>query len=320
MEEFTIIRNSLHVDPHLDIWGWEIFVYLFLGGLAAGIMIISAINGLGYKQAKEDGSPSSWSRWAPFLAPVVISLGMLALFLDLEHKLYVWRFYTAFRITSPMSWGAWILLGLYPVTILLGLAFLEDNEIESLKSFAPIRWLKLGALLEWLCRLGSAWRKVLLWANLALGLGLGVYTGILLGSLGVARPAWNSAILGPLFLVSGFSTGAALLMLFPLNHNEHERLRRWDAWAIVLELALLGLFFIGLASGDGYDRMALEMFFGGKLTALFWSLVVAVGLLVPLTIELTEGHKGIRPTALAPVLLLIGGVSLRWIIVSAGLY
>ncbi len=317
MEEFTIIRNSLHIDPHLDIWGWEIFVYLFLGGLAAGVMIISAVNGLAGNPADEQRS--RWSRWAPFLAPVVISLGMLALFLDLEHKLYVWRFYTAFRVTSPMSWGAWILIGLYPATILLGLASLKEDEIKWVGQFAPIRWLKLSGLFKWMCEFGSKRKTMLLWANFILGMGLGAYTGILLGSLGVARPAWNSAILGPLFLVSGFSTGAALLMLFPLEHNEHGRLRRWDAWAITLELALLGLFFIGLASGDGSDRMALGLFFGGKLTALFWSLVVAAGLIVPLVIEILEGRKGIRPTAFAPVLLLLGGLSLRWIMVLAGL-
>ena len=40
------------------------------------------------------------------LSLVLLSLGMLALFLDLEHKLYVWRLYTTFQPTSPMSWGA----------------------------------------------------------------------------------------------------------------------------------------------------------------------------------------------------------------------
>ena len=54
--------------------------------------------------------------------------------------------------------------------------------------------------------------------NLVLGIALGTYTGILLSTLS-ARPVWNSALLGPLFLISGFSTGAALMMLFPLNHH-----------------------------------------------------------------------------------------------------
>jgi hypothetical protein len=52
--------------------------------------------------------------------------------------------------------------------------------------------------------------RALGWANLVLGVGLGIYTGILLNTM-VARPLWNSAILGPLFLVSGLSAGAAVM-------------------------------------------------------------------------------------------------------------
>ena len=43
-----------------------------------------------------------------------------------------------------------------------------------------------------------------------LGVGIGIYTGILLNTM-VARPLWNSAILGPLFLFSGLSAGAAMM-------------------------------------------------------------------------------------------------------------
>ena len=48
------------------------------------------------------------------------------------------------------------------------------------------------------------------WTNIVLGVGLGIYTGILLNTM-VARPLWNSAILGPLFLFSGLSAGAAMM-------------------------------------------------------------------------------------------------------------
>ena len=42
---------------------------------------------------------------------------MTTLFLDLEYKLHVFRFYTSFEPTSPMSWGAWILVLIYPLMI-----------------------------------------------------------------------------------------------------------------------------------------------------------------------------------------------------------
>ena len=41
MNEITNTRNNHLIDPTLSIWGWEISVYLFLGGLVAGMMIIA---------------------------------------------------------------------------------------------------------------------------------------------------------------------------------------------------------------------------------------------------------------------------------------
>jgi formate-dependent nitrite reductase membrane component NrfD len=142
MTELDIARHVPNLDPHLHVWGWEIPVYLFLGGMAAGAMILTALMsaprgarpGPWGGVAAEDRSPSG--RLLPLLAPVLVSLGMAALFLDLANKLNVWRFYLAFRWTSPMSWGAWILLVVYPVTLLHALASLEAGEAERLAARA----------------------------------------------------------------------------------------------------------------------------------------------------------------------------------------
>ena len=53
----------------------------------------------------------------PLIGLVFLSLACSSLFLDLSHKLYVWRLYTTFQITSPMSWGSWILLLVYPALL-----------------------------------------------------------------------------------------------------------------------------------------------------------------------------------------------------------
>jgi protein NrfD len=314
MHEIEVNRNSHLIDPHLHIWGWEVPVYLFLGGLAAGIMVFSAL--LVLRRGTDDRS--AWSRWVAFLTPLLLSIGMLALLMDLEYKFHVWRFYASFEIKSPMSWGSWILLLIYPATLAIGLATLTLHEIELIANFGLVRRLGLSGLL----RSAYAWTsgKVtsLAWLNLLLGVALGVYTGILLGSLG-ARPAWNSALLGPLFLVSGVSTGAALMMLLPMKHEEHAMIQRWDVGAILIEAGLLFLFIVTLLTGGGQPgRDAAGLFLGGGYTALFWSLVVFVGLAVPLTLEVIEIIKHRRPTVIAPLMLLVGGLALRFIIVSAG--
>ncbi|MBW2278772.1 MAG: polysulfide reductase NrfD [Deltaproteobacteria bacterium] len=313
MNEIEVNRASNLIDPNLQIWGWEIPVYLFLGGLTAGIMILSALLGRG----KPIEERSRLARWLPFAAPLLLSLGMVALFLDLAYKLHVFRFYAAFRWTSPMSWGSWILVAIYPVTLLFGLSNLTADEVERLAGWRPLAMFRLG----WVVRLGRRIAEprvqTLRIASVVLGIGLGGYTGLLLGTLG-ARLVWSSGVLGPLFLVSGVSTGAALMMLFRLRDDERRWLRSVDIGAIVVELGLLGAYLLGLATSDAGGREAAEMFLGGPYTATFWSLVVIAGLLVPLLIESLEARRHLRHTALAPALLLIGGLSLRWILVVAG--
>ena len=150
-----------------------------------------------------------------------------------------------------------------------------------------------------------------------MGAGLGIYTGVLLGTM-AARPLWNSALLGPLFLVSGLSTGAAFMLLFGLSDRERVFLGRADMGLISAELVILFLWIIGLATGGSPSQGALTTILGGPYTAAFWTLVVALGLLTPLVGEWLELKHGAVPGKGTPVLVLLGGFALRWILVFAG--
>jgi formate-dependent nitrite reductase membrane component NrfD len=314
MHEVELNRHSHLIDPALRIWGWEIPLYLFLGGLVAGLMFFSAI----LARREDIDSRSKWSRWLPFLAPVILSIGMLALLMDLEYKWHVLRFYAAFKPASPMSWGSWILLLIYPATLAMGLMGLTRDEVRQISSWRWIRTLRANHLLLSVHDFVRRQLPLVLWSNLVLGIALGVYTGILLGAVG-ARAAWNTAVLAPLFLVSGISTGAALMMLFPLNRDEHRLLQRWDIGAIVVELAVLGMFFLALlANGGEAGHQAAKLMLGGPYTAVFWGVVVIAGLVAPLVLELIELRMHRRPVWITPVLILIAGLALRWVIVFAG--
>ena len=127
MNEFTITRHNELIDPIMNIYGWEIAVYLFLGGLVAGMMIISGYFLFKGKQKEENYS----SNTSPLISLILLSIGMFSLFLDLDHKLYVWRMYLTFQITSPMSWGAWILiLSLYQHTAWKLLAMIPEIKMN----------------------------------------------------------------------------------------------------------------------------------------------------------------------------------------------
>jgi formate-dependent nitrite reductase membrane component NrfD len=140
---------------------------------------------------------------------------------------------------------------------------------------------------------------------------------VLLSTLG-ARALWASALLGPLFLASGVSTGAAFVLLFRLAGEERHLVERWDRFAIALELAIIGLFLVGLATQGEASRQAAALLLGGPYTAAFWAVVVASGLAVPALLGLLQGRRALRPTAIGPALVLVGGFALRWILVAAG--
>jgi formate-dependent nitrite reductase membrane component NrfD len=309
MEEILITaRANPKVDPVLAIWNWEIPIYLFVGGLTAGILFFAGLMILLGRQQQ------AWfaTRRLPLLAPIVLSLGMLMLFLDLEHKLWVWRFYTSFQPTSPMSWGSWVLIFVYPASLLLILSYLREGypALAALLQRLPLG----GRLMD----LSEDWRRPVAWASLLLGVFLGIYTGVLLSAFN-ARPFWNTAMLGPLFLVSGLSTAAAAAVLGGRKTNEGHFFTRIDIGLIILELVIIALLLINLATGGARQLQALSYIMGGDYTLIFWVGFVGLGLLLPLVLEgLSLKRSSALVTLLPPLLILAGGYLLRDITVDVG--
>ncbi len=306
-------RANPHIDPHLHIWGWEIPAYLFLGGIVAGIMIWVAV--MEFRSGRRP--PSRAAGLMPFAALALLSLGMLFLFLDLEYPAHVLRFYFTFQITSAMSWGSWILMAVYPALFLLGVGSLSTRDRDLLLQSKIGQQLQVPKIYGFLESFSQRHRRGILWTNVVAGISLGIYTGLLLGTM-AARPLWSSSILGPLFLVSGLSTGAAFMMLTRLDPEEAHFLVKWDSVAIALELLFIGALILGLLSGNQVSQNAQSLLLGGLYTAPFWALVVITGLFVPLILNVVELKKKVKGTRFAPTLILLGGLALRAVLVSAG--
>ena len=305
--EFTTTRLNPHVDPALHVWGWEVPFDLFLGGAVAGLLVLYALVML----FRREGEFPTVVRVAPLLAAPLLGIGLLFLFLDLEYKLHAFRFYTTFEVTSPMSWGSWILLATMAVG---GLQFLYTiAELPRLQAASIGKW-KCWELLR---RISPSQRRGLAFVGLFLGVGLGTYTGLLLAS-SVARPLWNSGLIAPIFLVSGIATGAAILLIASRSTIE----RWWLALCLVVGLAaelLLIVMWLGdLAHGGRASFEAGAILLGGSFTASFWTFTVVIGLLMPGLLEVQALRGKWRATLVAPVLVLIGGLALRLIIVQAG--
>ncbi|MCK5498910.1 MAG: polysulfide reductase NrfD, partial [Gammaproteobacteria bacterium] len=198
---------------------------------------------------------------------------------------------------------------------------------------------------------------LLAWVNVPLGIGVAVYTGILLGAM-PSRPLWNSPILALLFVVSALSAGVAIIILTralfhrkdPSVKAERRLIRRREASVVrpgrrYYEIAYM------LTSSDllliGFEMMVIFLFVmfahltignmkyamaiilpGGEMAALFWIWVVLIGLVIPGLIELAyvfpkliyhhEFKAHKGPEILISLAVLVGGFMLRYVIVIAG--
>lgn len=337
MLEVTSTRHNPLIDPHLAVWSWEIPLYLFVGGIVAGMMVLAGLAML--RVAKGEDARGFFSMQTPLLGFVLMNIGMLALLLDLTHRLYVWRIYTTFQFHSPMAWGSWVLIVVYGVLLVSALIRL------------PEAWPWLGRTVPLVKTLSDrlvarpAWIAALGWANLVLGVGLGIYTGILLNTM-VARPLWNSALLGPLFLFSGLSAGAAVMhlasaalhgrsapqgmvggafsaMLQPMGQQHPAKytvdsLIRYDQVFLVIELLLIGLLIANLHTSSASHANAVALIMTGPYALPFWAGVVGVGVLLPLVWQALELSHRVAHTVVPALLVLAGGFTLRWVMVNAG--
>lgn len=303
-EIFVSGRNIPNIDPSLEIWHWPISVYLFLGGLAAGIIFFAAlITVLG----KDKEYPTT-VKWASMVPPIALTLGLVALFYDLTHKIYFWRLYTTIRIESPMSWGAWVLLLITPLSFLWVFSYFTD--------LFPKWDLKFDFLKKFEVFLKDN-RKLMAYALLPLSVILGIYTGILLSAFN-ARPLWNNAILGPLFLTSGLSTGAATIILLAKSAQEKHLFSKIDLGLIIIELGLIIHMIMGMYAGSEVQLEAMQLLMGGDFTLMFFGFVVILGLIVPGIMEYLEIRGFKVPVAVPALLILIGGLVFRFVMVEAG--
>jgi formate-dependent nitrite reductase membrane component NrfD len=279
-------------------------IYLFLGGLAAGILFLAGV----YTILGKDKEMQATVKWAPFIVPFALIIGLFMLFLDLKHKLFFWQLYTTIRLESPMGWGAWVLMIMTPISIIWSASYIREV-------FPNWDW-KFKFLYTF-----EAWviknRWYIAWPMAIYAVILGIYTGILLSAFN-ARPLWNTTILGPLFLVSGMSTGAASIILMSKNHEERRLIGRLDLLFIAVELFFIVHMIMGFLAGSQVQIDAANLFLGGEFTVPFFVFVILLGLLLPAVLEVLEliGFK--VPIVIPAILVLLGGLIFRFIMVEAG--
>jgi protein NrfD len=260
-------------------WGWYVILYFFLGGMAGGLMSISA--GL---ELVGDPRDRNALRIVQRLAFPLIIVCAVLLTIDLGTPTRFWhmvfkseRFPSLIlKPWSPISLGVWIL------TIYGSVAFVEY--------FFPGRIQNRA----WTILKGLA------------GFALAGYTGVLVA--GTSNAAWHNArLMGALFLLSGMSTAYALLMLLlPATESTQRKLSDGDFWAVILEGLVLAVMLIGLGS------LGRVFWTGWLFGVVFWIGVVGLGLVAPLA-----RHWIAFDPRRAAVCTLAGGLLLRFVIVMS---
>jgi formate-dependent nitrite reductase membrane component NrfD len=301
----TPIAEAQHFVGNPE-WTWYILFYFFIAGLAGGAYLLATL--LRHWGTAADEPVARLGMYVAF--PAILICPIL-LTLDLTKPLRFWHmmvnttpgeFGLNFKIWSPMSVGVWALVAVSALTVVSFLdALTRDGKLRGpLASLVAVGGTK-------------AWNVVtaLLWLFIA------SYTGVLLAVSNQA--VWSDSwALGGLFLASGLSGAAALLVLLSRYRRGAEASRGVldvsERFFTVLELALLVVFVLTLI-GDG----TLDEAFGMPWL-LLW-LVAFAGMLPGLRGLAAGGFRvtgggalaatHVSASAVAPALVLVGVLALR---------
>lgn len=292
-----------------------IVLYLFLGGVGAGtLVVLSAVEAAktafwlanrreaSFWLAEVVCLPEQFLGYAWPVCWVCVSLGILCLALDIGHPDRILGFVTSPRL-SAMTVGAYSLVAAFVCSGGFALRTMLDGMPSCLKA-----------------------RLAFSIAGIVSGFAMALYTGVLLqGSAAILL--WQSPFLPALFLLSSLSCGMAVALAalaFTRSRRPVEEQARLmanaDTVLVVAEVIVLAGFLAHAAIFGGTQRSVWALLFG-DLGGAFWTGLVIIGLAMPLAVERFVPVRNFRPQLLwTAACLLLGAVTLRWLVVMAATY
>jgi len=283
-------------------WGWLIITYLFLAGAGSGAFIAAVACDL----LAPDWS-KALARAGSLVAGPLVVIGTLCLALDLEAGFWQpWRqVYMVNNLRSMISWGFIILSIFIPIALVYAAAL---NEITFVGKLAQ-KYITIIEIIGSIFAVATA-----------------TYTGVLIAVVN-GVPFWNTPLMPVLFLASAISTGlaAAMILAAIIDVNTIKTLSNFALGHVIFlsveALVLMLLVFMALTRSTEAAASA-GMLISGMLSPYFWGLVVILGLVVPFILSVFEFLEyGQMPKSLvvgADILVLIGGMSIRALIVFSG--
>jgi Ni/Fe-hydrogenase subunit HybB-like protein len=280
------------------VWGLPHVFAIFLIVAASGALNLASL-----ASVFDKAEYKPLARFSAVLSIALLIGGLAILLLDLGRPDRLIIAITHFNFKSIFAWNI-ILYSGFIVIVLAYLWLMMERRLQ--------RWSRPAGFVAF------TWRLVLTTG-----------TGSIFGFL-VAREAYDSALLAPMFIVMSFAFGLAVFILLLLL-SFHLDERKLDASQLLRLRKLLGLFVSGvlyfvivfhLTKLYGSQNYAFERFIlldGGVYTALFWLVQIGLGSLLPLLLVYAPRCQGsVSSLVLASVLVIVGAFAQLYVIIIGG--
>jgi molybdopterin-containing oxidoreductase family membrane subunit len=280
------------------VWGTPHVFAVFLIVAASGALNVASIASVFGRAMYKP-----LARLSGLLSLALLAGGLAVLVLDLGRPDRLIVAMTYYNFKSIFAWNIFLYTGFFAVVIVY-LWMMFERRMN--KFTAP------------------AGMTAFLW-RLILTTGTGSIFGFL-----VAREAYNAAILAPMFIIMSFSFGLAIFILVlmasyawsdrPLGDAMLSRLRSLlgvFVAAVLYFLVVYHLTNLYITGRHGVERFLLLE--GGQFTTMFWLGHVVLGGLLPLILVYAPQFAKSRvATALASVLVVLGGLAIMYVIIIGG--
>ncbi|WP_136415994.1 NrfD/PsrC family molybdoenzyme membrane anchor subunit [Herbaspirillum sp. ST 5-3] len=267
-------------------WTGTYSIYFFVIGISAALFFFSMLSWF----RPEFRSLRTGAFYASF---ILLVIGGLLLIGDLSQPLRFINILNPFYLNfgSPLAWGSLNLL-LFGIVSAAYFVTLRRNDEAHSRKLAVI-----GALL---------------------GLGLPIYTGFDL-TVHQSRPVWNTPLMPVLFVALSLVSGAAVASFLARGDEKLlGALRHLMLWTTGAVAAMLVSFLGTTSYGGSGQELTFMLMTTGSLGMIFVGVGVVLGTAAPAVLLLAPfGHRQ-GGVMLASLLLLAGGMALRYSILIGG--
>ena len=279
-------------------WGLPHVFGIFLIVAASGVLNVASIGSVFGKKAYKPRAPLSG-----LLAIILLAAGLAIIMLDLGRADRVLIAATHVNLTSVFGWN----MILYPVFFgLVGL------YIWTLMDRSMNRYSKAAGVSAFI------WRLVMTTG-----------TGSIFGFI-IARQAYQSAILAPMFIIMSFAWGLAIFLIVQeimyarANMELHPQLRARMKNLLGVFVAAVCYFVVVYYLTNVYYAKQTEfvhfiLVSGGIFPLLFWGGFVLMGTIVPLLLLYVPSFSETKGSVTAASFLVIaGGLSMLFVFIIGG--